>query len=197
MTHIGTLCKTVAALTVTLVLAACASQDTLRTSQDGELSWRGEHPLLPASSGRYQMTQILPAGTEVSKRAPRKQLDIEGLSEERRIERRRLYTDSNGLPLIEMPIEPFAAAEEIQQAMNELDWRIRRTRLADNYLEIDGSEWLQPRRNVLFNRRPVIEVYFYALGNGTQVHMQHRDEDEPFPVSVQRDLLEQLYAALP
>lgn len=197
MRHIKGASRILAFMVVVVMLAACASQTTMRTSQDDELGWRGEHPLLPERSSRYQMAQVLPAGTEVSKQAPRKQLDIDAIGEERQIERRRIYTDSNGLPLIEMPIEPFAAAEQIQQAIDELGWRLRRTRLVDNYMEIDGSEWLPRRSSVLFNRRPVIQIYFYALGNGTQVHLQHRDEDEPFPVSTQRELLEQLYAALP
>lgn len=181
---------------VLVFLSACSSRD-LRTTQEDELRWRSDSRLLPADSGRYQMPQILPVGTEVSTRAPRKSLDVEALGATQQIDRRRLYTDSNGLPLIEMPIEPFAAADEIMEALDALGWSVRRTRLADNYIEIDGSEWLEPRTDRLFRRQARIEIYFYALGNGTQVHMQRSDEDRSFPVSTQRELLEKLYAELP
>lgn len=183
-------------LVVLVFLSACSSRD-LRTTQEDELRWRSESRLLPAESGRYQMTQTLPAGTEVTTRAPRKLLDIEALGATQQIERRRIYTDSNGLPLIELPIEPSAAADEILEAIDTLGWTVRRTRFADSYIEIDGSEWLERRTDRIFNRRPRIEIYFYALGNGTQVHMQRSDESRSFPVSTQRELLEKLYAELP
>ena len=178
-----------------LLLSACASQE-LTTQQEGDLSWRADHALLPEPNQAYQIDQPVPAGTPVSLRAPRVHLNVSGADAVQQIDRLRLYTDSNGLPLIEMPIEPFAAAEQLQAAMEALDWRVRRVRLDDSRIDVDGSPWLDRRSDTLFPPRPVVEVYFYALGNGTQVHLERRDEDSPFPIPLQRELLEQLFAEL-
>lgn len=177
-------------------LSACASQD-LQTTQERELDWRTQSEVLPPASNRYWLPEPLPAGTSVSLRAPRLDLEVQSDVTERRIERLRLYIDSNGLPLIEMPDEPAVASEQVRAAFDSLGWEVRRTRLdSENRIEIDGSDWLERRSDQLFPRRPVIYVYFYSLGAGTQVHLERREEDQPFPVGTQRNLLEQLYAEL-
>ncbi|MCH8552229.1 MAG: hypothetical protein LAT62_09855 [Natronospirillum sp.] len=191
----STVMRSIVLLGTLVVLAACSSQE-LQTSQESELQWRTQHDALPPASDRFRLDDPLPAGTLVSVRAPRLDLDVESDVTERRIERRRLYIDSNGLPLIEMPESPTETAELVQGAMEDLEWRVRRVRMAESRVEIDGSEWLQRSSGQLFPRRPVIYVYFYALGSGTQVHLERRDSDQPFPVGTQRELLEKLYAEL-
>ncbi|MEX0584368.1 MAG: hypothetical protein WEB07_01290 [Natronospirillum sp.] len=188
----------IALLTLALLLSGCANQ-ALVTQQpgNGKLQWGSEYSLLPEPSDRYDIDQPLPSGTAVTLDAPTVQLNVSGAGAPQQIERLRLYTDSNGLPLIEMPVEPFAAAAELQTAMAELDWTVRRVRLNENRIDVDGSPWLERRTDQLIPARPVVEVYFYALGNGTQVHLERLGEDQPFPIGTQRELLEQLFAALP
>ncbi len=185
----------VPALLAGVILVGCSSQE-LRTSQEREFEWRTDSEVLPPVSNRYAMAEPLPAGTVVGMRAPRLDLEVESDVTERRIERRRLYIDSNGLPLIEMPEEPTVAAEIAQEAMERLEWRIRRVRMAESRVDVDGSDWLERGSGQLIPRRPVIEVYFYSLGTGTQIHLERRNEDQPFPVGLQRELLETLYAEL-
>lgn len=186
---------TVPVLLAGLLLAGCSSQE-LRTAQDREFEWRTDSEVLPPVSNRYALAEPLPAGTVVGMRAPRLDLDVESDVTERRIERRRLYIDSNGLPLIEMPEKPTVAAEIVQEAMERLEWRVRRVRMSESRVDVDGSEWLERSSGQLIPRRPVVEVYFYALGTGTQIHLERRGDDQPFPVGLQRELLEKLYAEL-
>lgn len=187
--------KTLMLLLSVSLLAACASQSP-RTAQQDELGWRSDSAVLPEQSSRYALPRTLPEGSEVSLRAPRKSLEIEGADVERQITTLRLYTDANGLPLLEVPKDPFASADDVEEAIEALGWDIRRVNMDENRIEIDGSPWLSRRSDQLFPSRPVIEIYFFALGNGTQVHMERQGDEQSFPVSTQRELLEALYAEL-
>ncbi len=178
-----------------LMLAGCGTP-TVRTEQTGPLAWPTESPVLPEADNRYAMEDTVPAGSAVTLSAPRKQLSIEGGGDDRRIEQRRLYTDSNGLPLIELPGSPDDAMARVQDALAALGWEVERVRRNESRIEIDGSQWLDRRTDQLFPSRPLIHIYFYPLGNGTQIHLERDDPELAFPVTEQRDILQRLYSEL-
>lgn len=182
-------------LLLVLLLAGCATP-VVETAQDGNLAWSATSPALPTTDPRYAITEPVPAGTQVALTAPRINLAIDTRSETRRITEARLYTDSNGLPLIELPAAPPRALSQGEDAVAALEWTLERVRERESRLEIDGSPWLDRRSDQLFPSRPVIYIYFYALGSGTQVHLEREDEDQPFPVTVQRELLDSLFTEL-
>lgn len=185
----------IAASALIVILTGCATP-SVQTEQSGPLSWPTESPVLPPPDSRYAMNETVPQGSEVTLAAPRKRLSVDGGGDDRRIEERRLYTDSNGLPLIELPGPPAAAIERAEVALAELGWSIERVRLNQSRIEIDGSEWLDRRTDQLFPSRPVILIYFYPLGDGTQIHLERDDPELAFPVTEQRSILQQLYAEL-
>ncbi|WLD57283.1 hypothetical protein NFC81_11195 [Salinispirillum sp. LH 10-3-1] len=177
-----------------VLLAACSSQP-LVTAQEGQLERTTSFPELPADSGRYFIADPLPSGSVVETSAPRRQLVVLDAANTRTIDTLRFFTDANGLPLIEMPIEPVAASDQLRVAIDALGWRVRQVELDESRISIDGSPWLQRRTDQLFPARPQINIYFYSFSNGTQVHME-REGDMPFPVATQRELLQELFAQL-
>lgn len=180
---------------LTLAFVAACSSTPLVTSQSGSLERTVEYSELPDDTGRYFIADPLPNGTEVATAAPRKQLTVLDAANTRFIDTLRLFTDANGLPLIEMPDEPVAASEQLQAAIEALDWRVRQVDIEQSRISIDGSAWLERRSDQLFPARPQINIYFYSFSNGTQVHME-REGDMPFPVATQRELLQELFAQL-
>ncbi|MFY0663007.1 MAG: hypothetical protein JXQ97_00150 [Natronospirillum sp.] len=184
----------VCALLAAVFVTACGSTP-LVTSQAGGLERTSEHDGLPADSGRYYIADPLPSGSDVSVTAPRKQLAVLDAANTRVIDSLRLFTDANGLPLIEMPDEPVAASAQLEAAIETLEWRVRQVDIEQSRISIDGSAWLERRNDQLFPARPQINIYFYSFSNGTQVHME-REGDMPFPVATQRELLQELFAQL-
>jgi len=182
-------------LCLAVLLSGCASSE-LRTEQAGDLSWQTDNEVLPAIDGRFAMPQTLPPQSVVSRQPTRLQLELDSEFSERRIQSLRFFIDSNGLPLIEMPQPPAEAFTVVQAAFAELGWTVRRVNVRENRIEIDGSDWLPPLSSQVFFRTPVIYVYLFTLGGGTQVHLEHRNADEDFPISIQRELLEALFAEL-
>lgn len=176
-------------------LVGCAGQE-LRTQPLGPKSWQTQSEVLPPSDSRYALPQTLPAQTLVSRQPERLVLELDTEFAERRIQSLRFFIDSNGLPLIELPQPPAEAFDLVQAAFTELGWTVRRVNTRENRIELDGSAWLPPLSSQLFFRTPVIYVYLFTLGGGTQIHLEHRSPDQDFPIATQRELLEALYAEL-
>lgn len=176
-------------------LVGCAGQE-LRTQPLGPQSWQTQSEVLPPSDSRYALPQTLPAQTLVSRQPERLVLELDTEFAERRIQSLRFFIDSNGLPLIELPQPPAEAFDLVQAAFTELGWTVRRVNTRENRIELDGSAWLPPLSSQLFFRTPVIYVYLFTLGGGTQIHLEHRSPDQDFPIATQRELLEALYAEL-
>lgn len=177
------------------LVVGCAGPE-LRTQALGPQAWQTESEVLPPVDPRYELPQILPAHTEVSRQPDRLLLELDSEFSERRIQSLRFFIDSNGLPLIEMPQPPAEALDLVQSAFADLGWTTRRVNARESRIELDGSDWLPPLSSQLFFRSPVIYVYLFTLGGGTQVHLEHRNSDQDFPISIQRELLESLYAEL-
>lgn len=194
MSNLSRWLKPSVGLVAAVLLTACSNK-TLLTVQDGPLERTNEYAALPVDSGRYFIADPLPRGSEVSVAAPRKRLDVLDEASSRSIETLRLFTDANGLPLIEMPVEPVAASGQLRTAIDALGWRVRQVDMDESRISIDGSAWLQRRTDQLFPARPQINIFFYSFSNGTQVHME-REGDMPFPVATQRELLQELFAQL-
>jgi hypothetical protein len=178
-----------------LLLAGCAGPE-LRTQPLGAMSWETPSDVLPPLDRRYELPQALPGDTVVRRQPERLILPLDPEFTERRVPGLRFFIDSNGLPLIEMPIPTDEAFEIVQAAISELGWSVRRVNLRENRIEIDGREWLPPLSSQIFFRTPIIHLYLFTLGGGTQVHLEHRNPDEDFPISIQRELLEALHAEL-
>ena len=176
-------------------LVGCAGQE-LRTQPLGPQSWQTQSEVLPPSDSRYALPQTLPAQTLVSRQPERLVLELDTEFAEQRIQSLRFFIDSNGLPLIELPQPPAEAFDLVQAAFTELGWTVRRVNTRENRIELDGSAWLPPLSSQLFFRTPVIYVYLFTLGGGTQIHLEHRSPDQDFPIATQRELLEALYAEL-
>lgn len=178
-----------------LVLVGCAGPE-LRTQPLGPMDWQTLSAELPAVDRRFELPETLPAHTLVSRQPDRLLLEVDSEFAERRIQSLRFFIDSNGLPLIEMPEPPAEVFLRLQDTFADLDWPVRRVNVRENRIELDGSQWLPPLSSQLFFRTPVIYVYLFTLGGGTQVHLEHRNPDQDFPIEVQRDMLEALFAEL-
>jgi hypothetical protein len=178
-----------------LLLAGCAGPE-LRTQPLGPMGWESDSEVLPPVDRRYELPQTLPANTLVNRQPDRLVLELDPQFTERRVPNLRFFIDSNGLPLIEMPTPTDEAFGLTEAALEELGWTVRRVNLRENRIELDASEWLPPLSSQIFFRTPVVYLYLFTLGGGTQVHLEHRNPDEDFPISIQRELLEALYAEL-
>lgn len=175
-------------------LMACSSTP-LVTQQPGELTRGYSADILPPEDARFAIAQPLPKNTAVSLVAPRRSLSIEEVADVRVINEARLFTDANGLPIIELPVEPSGAARDVEAAIASLEWTIRQINYQESRISIDGSPWLERRGDQLFPARPQINIYFYSFSNGTQIHME-REGELSFPISTQRELLQTLFDAL-
>lgn len=180
---------------LTFLIAGCASPD-LRTQPLGPQDWAVQSEVLPPIDRRFEVPQALPGNTVVSRQPDRLVLELDSEFTERRIQNLRFFIDSNGLPLLEMPEPPDVAFARVEQALTELGWSIRRINARENRIELNGSDWLPPISSQIFFRTPVIYVYLFTLGGGTQVHLEHRNVDEDFPIDVQREMLEALFSEL-
>lgn len=177
-----------------LSLVGCSSAPLI-TQQPGELTRSYHSDLLPPESSRYAIANPLPKDSRVDLVAPRRVLSIEEMTHVRVIEEARLFTDANGLPIIELPVVPATAATQIEAAIEALEWSIRQTDYAESRISIDGTPWLERRSDQLIPARPQINIYFYSFSNGTQIHME-REGELSFPVATQRELLQELYDTL-